>query len=92
VQSRLETLIAHILKWQFQPDQRTTSWERTVAEQRRRLDEHLTKTLRRHAEEVLANCYRGAVDDAALATGLPRTTFPATCPFTLDQILTEELA
>jgi hypothetical protein len=49
-------------------------------------------TLRRHAKEILSKAYKAAVRKAAGETRLPESTFPADCPFTLDQILTEELA
>ncbi len=32
--SRLKILFAHLLKWQFQPDRRSTSWKGTIIEQR----------------------------------------------------------
>lgn len=92
VEHRLEVLIEHLLKWQFQSNKRTPSWKRTVVEQRQQLIKLLTKTLRRHVEDVIAECYRGGVELAAAETNLPKHAFPATCPFTLDQILTEELA
>jgi hypothetical protein len=91
VESRLATLIMHILKWVHQPHQRSKSWERTIKHQRRELKKDLVGVLRRHADDVLAECYREAADDAADETGLPISTFPTECPYTLDWILTEKL-
>jgi hypothetical protein len=91
VESRLDTLIAHLLKWQFQPDHRTNSWKATIVEQRRQLKRLLTGTLRNHAEALLADCYRGGVELAAAQTGLDASAFPAECPFALEQILTKPL-
>ena len=34
--SRLAVLLAHMLKWRFQPDRRGHSWRLTILEQRRR--------------------------------------------------------
>ena len=34
-QSRLEVVLTHLLKYQFQPDHRTRSWQATLLEQRR---------------------------------------------------------
>jgi len=34
--SRFARLIEHLLKWQFQPERRGTSWKRTIAVQRER--------------------------------------------------------
>jgi hypothetical protein len=92
VESRLETLVSHLLKWHYQPDQRSRSWRLTIAEQRRSLKRLLSATLRRHAEARLASCYEGAVEFAAIVTGLPEDHFPKECPYSLDQILTEELS
>ena len=35
LESRLAVLIAHLLKWQYQPEKRGASWRLTIAEQRR---------------------------------------------------------
>jgi len=35
--SRWSVLLAHLLKWQFQPEKRSHSWKYTLAEQRRRI-------------------------------------------------------
>ena len=34
IESRLNVLIAHLLKWQFQPSKRSNSWKATLLEQR----------------------------------------------------------
>ena len=47
--------------------------------------------LRNHAEAVLADTYYKAVERAAAETGLPAETFPAGCPYTLDQLLSADL-
>jgi hypothetical protein len=90
--SRLRILLAHLLKWQYQPAQRCAGWQITVLTQRAELESGMTATLRHHAEAVLPKVYRRAVQEAAKETGLDASTFPAECPYTLDQILTEELA
>ncbi|MEC4817035.1 MAG: DUF29 family protein [Scytonema sp. PMC 1069.18] len=30
-------LFSHLLKWQYQPERRSKSWERTIREQRKRI-------------------------------------------------------
>jgi Domain of unknown function DUF29 len=91
VVSRLTTLVAHILKWVFQPEKRSTSWQLTILNERHELDGMLTGVLRRHAEEQLPKCYARAVKQAAIETDLPATTFAADRPYSLDWILTENL-
>jgi hypothetical protein len=91
VLSRLSTLIAHLLKWEFQPEQRTTSWQATVTLQRQELHDLLeSQTLRNYAAEVLAKAYARGVRLAAAETGLEESAFPAECPMTLDAVLGDE--
>jgi len=47
--------------------------------------------LRNHAESVLADAYAEAVERAAAETGLPAESFGATCPHTLEQLLSPDL-
>jgi hypothetical protein len=39
--NRMAVLLAHLLKWHFQPDRQGASWQRTIKEQRRALAFHL---------------------------------------------------
>jgi len=93
VNSRLRVLMAHLLKWQYQPEKRSRGWALTVIRQRRQLKRLLASaTLQQHAAEVLAEIYPAAVKMAAYQTGLPRSAFPAACPLRLKQIMTQKLA
>jgi hypothetical protein len=88
VKSRLGVLMAHLLKWQFQPDRRSRSWRGTIIAQRQELAELAgSGVLRNHAEAVLADAYAAAVELAAAETGLAADTFPAECPYTVEQLL-----
>ena len=92
VKSRLTTLIAHLLKWQFQSQNRTGSWKATVMHQRDELGDILeSTTLKNHALDVLAKAYERAVRQAAVETGFAVSHFPAECPFSLDYLLGSEL-
>ena len=46
--------------------------------------------LRNHAEAVLAEVYAEAIERAAAETGLTAESFPAKCPYTLEQLLSPE--
>ncbi len=86
--SRLVVLLAHWLKWEFQPEQRSTSWRLTINEQRRQLAQIAdSKTLRKHLREVLEVAYLDAVEDALVETGLPVSAFPPSSPRTLEEWL-----
>lgn len=92
LESRLEVLLAHLLKWQFQPGGRGSSWESTIRIQREKIAKLLRDmpSLRSALGEELPDAYRTAVLAAVGETGLPRNTFPAACPFSLQQVLDEE--
>ena len=92
VESRLATLLTHLLKWVHQPDHRSRSWRGTIVEQRQELARLATRgVLRNHAEAVLAEVYAEAVERAAAETGLPAESFPGECPYTLEQLLSPEV-
>jgi Domain of unknown function DUF29 len=92
VESRLIVLIAHALKWAHQPDHRVGSWKATIIEQRQELEGLASQgVLRNHAETVLTEVYHKAVERAAAETGLPAETFPAACPYTIDELLSADL-
>ena len=92
VKSRLKVLIAHLLKWAYQPRKRSRSWRGTILSQQWELAEDVRGgVLRNHAEEVLPKVYADAVKQAAAETGLSVKTFPAACPYTLDQLLSPDL-
>ncbi len=92
IRSRLMVLLAHLLKWRFQPDERSASWLSTVREQRDQIESILedSPSLRPVIAEALTRAYKRARTVAAEETGLPETTFPADCPFTPEQIMAEE--
>jgi hypothetical protein len=92
VESRLTVLIAHALKWVHQPDRRSGNWKGTIVAQRQELEGLVSRgVLRNHAEAVLADVYLKAMERAAVETGLPTATSPASCPYTLNQLLSPDL-
>jgi hypothetical protein len=92
VESRLAIIMEHLLKWEYQADKRSRSWQRTVVIQGDELAEDCKSgVLRNHAAANLAKSYAKAVKRAAVATGLSAQIFPKECPYTLDQLLLAEL-
>jgi hypothetical protein len=89
VSSRAAKILQHLLKWKYQPEKRTRSWTSTIVEQRIQIKSVLDESpsLRRKLLENLDKAYADAVEMAVSETGLPKTTFPETCPFTLEQVL-----
>ncbi|MNT77951.1 hypothetical protein D3C72_2171290 [compost metagenome] len=92
LRSRLEKIVMHMLKIDFQPVRRTRSWSRSIREQRRRIAFILddSPSLRRELQNDIDRAYRAAVYEAVQQTGLPEATFPADCPYSMDQILRGE--
>ena len=89
LESRLEVLLAHLLQWSCQPPRRGRSWKATIRVQRTALLRLLADmpSLRNHLRRNLAAIYPTGIERAISKTDLPDDAFPATCPFTLDQIL-----
>jgi len=92
LRNRLAVLTMHLLKWAYQPGHRSPSWSGTIKEQREQVTELIEESpsLRSLPTADLGRIYRLAVSKALRDTGLPEATFPAECPFTPEQILSEE--
>ncbi len=89
--SRMAVLIAHLLKWQYQPEQQSTSWKRTIKEQRRALAFHLEQVP--SLKSKLADSdWQGAIWADAVTLAINETGmggFPENCPWTVEDILTD---
>jgi len=92
IDSRLEVLLTHLLKWQVQVLHRSPSWSGTIREQRRRIARLLRESpsLRPAVAQLIPDAYTEARDKAAQETGFAESMFPAECPFTPDQIMAED--
>jgi hypothetical protein len=91
--SRLQVLLLHLLKHQFQPERRGKSWLLTINHQRtaiERLLEQSPSLNRLLSSEQLAKVYAKAVRDAVIETDLDQHLFPVDCPYPLEQILDED--
>jgi hypothetical protein len=92
VESYLEVILLHLLKWAYQSERRGRSWKKSLLQSRRRL----ARLLRDNPS--LANQVPGFLDEgypharrlAAVETSLPLTMFPATCPWAGEQVLNED--
>jgi hypothetical protein len=92
LRNRLIQLIMHLLKWQYQPGFRSRSWTSTIREQRDQVKESLEESpsLRPTVTIELSKVHRIARIKAAGETGLAESTFPDSCPYTPEQILSED--
>jgi hypothetical protein len=93
LENPLGILLGHLLKWEFQPDKRSRSWFATIREQRRRVERLLKKSpsLQPYLPEALENGYQDALDLAVRETSLSYKAFPPECPYSLEQILNNNI-
>jgi len=92
LESRLEVLLMHLLKWQFQPRLKGPSWQFTIEEQRVRIMAHLKEnpSLKSKLPACMEEAYSHAKRLAARETGLDKSSFPGQCPWSFDQIMDED--
>jgi hypothetical protein len=92
--NRLRVILVHLLKWRYQPEKRSTSWDLTLLEQRNQIGQLLEQSpsLRRQVPEQLAKAYPSATKRAAkeMRRAKIHHIFPAQCPWTTEQILDED--
>jgi hypothetical protein len=89
LESALRVLLMHMLKWDYQPEIRSRSWENTIAIQRRHALRQLRKnpSLKSFVEEAVADAYFDARRVASSETDLDLIRFPEECPYDWDTIL-----
>lgn len=82
LKSRLEVLLLHLLKHEFQSNRRSRSWLSTILEQRARIADLLEESpsLRGRIEETMRRAYGVAANRAAVETSLSRSRFPFELP------------
>jgi len=90
--SDLVVVLLHLLKWQYQPNKRTRSWEKSIAEHRRRIRKIFksSPSLRNYFQQIFDECYLDARKQAKIETRLPLEHFPVNSPFTSQQVLDED--
>ncbi len=90
--SRYTQLLAHLLKWRYQPEKRSKSWRRTVDQQRIRIDKLLRQNpgLKSAQVEIFREAYPDARKFAASEAGLDRSVFPPASPWTLAEATDED--
>lgn len=89
LRNQLGILLGHLLKWHYQPSHRSNSWRATIREQRREVYRLLQEnpSLKPYLPEALGLSYESGVDLAVRETEMDYSTFPADCPYILEQIL-----
>ena len=67
----------HLLKWEFQPERRGSSWEISINKQRVGIEKVLQDnlSLKYNLDERITGCYKYARRYAAIETNLPLKIF-----------------
>jgi hypothetical protein len=90
--SRMAVLLAHLLKWQYQPERRGNSWRRTIIAQRKEIAYHLDEAPSLKAKlndpRWFDVVWAKALAQAVSETGLD--LFPEVCLWTMGEIFGEE--
>lgn len=92
LESHIRNVILHLLKWRYQPDKRSPSWRQSIRNGRIEIYKLLrdSPSLKRLVPAMLNEEYPVALADAVDETGLSEETFPAECPFAVEQVLEAE--
>lgn len=92
LRNRLGILIGHLLKWQFQPENRSKSWLATIREQRKQVLDLVDESpsLQPYLPEALIKGYESGLNLAVRETSLNYKAFPSDCPYSSEQVLNAE--
>lgn len=93
VRSHLVILLQHLLKWQFQPERRSSSWQNSIDNARDELAELLADNPSLSGSfllESLPEVYSKARKKASDETTIYLENFPEECPYSLSEILHPE--
>ena len=89
---RMAVLLAHLLKWQFQPERRSKSWTNTIRHQRTAIAIHLKQVPslkpKLSDQDWQAVIWADALVIAERETGLD--DFPETCQWSVDDIFAND--
>jgi Domain of unknown function DUF29 len=98
LRSQLVRLMAHLLKWSVQKDYRernpsaSNRWLASIRSARDEIRDDLAESpsLEPYLPTVFDKAYKAAINSAVEDTGLADAAFPARCPWSLNEILTDD--
>jgi Domain of unknown function DUF29 len=92
LESQLTRLLMHLLKYEFQPEQRSGIWLGSIKESRKQIKRMCRKypSLKPYLEQCWEECYTDAIEDASDEIGLPASTLPAQCLYAIAEVLDPE--
>lgn len=93
IRSYLVVVIKHLLKWQYQPGERSGSWKASIRNSRASLLELLEDNPSLRGDfviESVAKVYNRAREEASEETTIFLDKFPIECPYSSEQLLDTE--
>jgi hypothetical protein len=92
LESHLESLLMHLLKWVYQPRRRSRSWSNSTEEHRFGVRKILRENpgLKSHLAEIFTSAYESARFGARNETGLDLTAFPESLPLDVGDPMRED--
>lgn len=92
LENHIRNLILHLLKWRYQPLQRSTSWRQSIRNGRIEIHKILrdSPSLTGSVAGIAVEEYDAARPDAIDKTGLADSVFPERYPFAGDELLDAE--
>lgn len=82
-------LLAHLLKWQYQPLNRSGSWKGSIGNSRKQIKKLFKDqpSLKNHLTEICLEAYDDAKEWAHQETQISLTLFPTECPYSFYDML-----
>lgn len=92
IYSNLKILLLHLLKYRYQPENRSNSWLASIVEHRQRIKKAFKESpsLQPYFTEIFNECYQDARELAAAETGLGIDEFPVENPFNAEEVLNSD--
>jgi hypothetical protein len=92
IASQLTRLLLHLLKWEYQSQRRSDSWLDSITDARTQIELAVidSPSLRNYPTEQLEVSYQYARRQAAKQTGMEISVFPVECPYSINQVLSED--
>lgn len=87
--NHLAVLLLHLLKWQFEPQHRSSTWRGSIYNARDAIRESLRESpsLRNRVPELVADRFGIVRYNAVNETGLPESDVPTDCPYSVEQLM-----
>lgn len=94
LRNRMAVLLTHLLKWQFQPERRGSSWQKTIKTQRKEIAECIIDTPSLKSDITNPDWWEKTWADTLTLTtketGLGFEVFPEVCPWNYQEIVNTE--